>query len=189
MNICPITINEIAIMTNQTVKSDFLHQTIEEEAWKEVSEHFPWTEPLLEKFQDEVNWNRISYNNNILWTTSMLKTFKNRINWNVFSYCSNKTVFTPENLEIYKDNWDWNCLSDSQEIEFSYEIIDKFVDKWNWKKLINNHHASACVPFNKQFLNYYNKYVPILFLHESCLWDCIIKQRTKELIPTIIRQQ
>ena len=31
-------------MTNQTVKSDFLHQTIEKEAWKEVSEHFPWTE-------------------------------------------------------------------------------------------------------------------------------------------------
>lgn len=133
MNICPITINEIAIMTNQTVKSDFLHQTIEEEAWKEVSEEFPWTEALLEKFQNEVNWNRISYNNNIIWTTSMLEQFKSRINWNVFSYCTNKTVFTPENLEIYKDYWDWNCLSDSQGIEFNYEIIDKFVNKWNWK--------------------------------------------------------
>ncbi len=116
----------------------------------------------------------------------MIERFKNRINWDVFSYCTNKTIFTLDNLELYKDYWDWNSLSESQEIDFSYEIIDKFIDKWNWKKLINNHQASKCIPFDEQFLNYYNKYIPILFLHESNLWNCIIKQRTEKLISTII---
>lgn len=176
-------------MTNQTVKSDFLHQTIEEEAWKEVSEHFPWTETLLEKFQDEVNWNRISYNNNIVWTTSMLEKFKSRINWNVFSYCTNKTVFTLENLEIYKDYWDWNCLSDSQEIEFDYEIIDRFINKWNWNKLINNYRASKDIPFDEKFLNRYGNHIPTFaLLNGSRLWNCIIKDRIQKLSSKIIQQ-
>ena len=175
-------------MTDRTEKLPFLTQTIEEESWKELSEHFPWTEPLLEKYQDKVNWNRISYNNDIIWTASMIEKFKNRINWNVFSYCSNQTIFTPHNIDRYKDYWDWDSLSDNQEITFNYEIIDRFINKWNWAKLINNHRASKDVPFDEKFLNRYGNHIPTFaLLNGSRLWICIIKDRVQKLSSKIIQ--
>lgn len=168
-------------METKNVILEYLSQKIEEEAWKKISEQFPWTETLLEKFKNEVKWNRISYNSNILWTTSMLDKFKNLINWDILSYCNNKTLFNSRNLERYKDYWNWQSLSESQEVEFSYELIDKFIEKWKWEKLINNYNSSIHILFCKEFLYRYKDYIPIMKLHDSHLWDCIINEQTEKI--------
>lgn len=174
-------------METKNIIIEYLLKNMEEEAWKTISEQFPWTESLLGKYQNEVNWNRISYNTNIIWTTSMLEKFKNLINWDVLSYCNNKTIFTSENLERYTDYWDWQCLSESQELAFSYELIDKFLHKWNWEKLINNYSAGKLIPFSEEFLNRYKDHIPILKLHNSYLWDCIINEQIENIHRKILQ--
>lgn len=173
-------------METKDIIIEYLIEKMDEETWKNISEQFPWTEPLLEKYQNEVYWNRISYNSNIIWTTSMLEKFKNYINWDIISYCNNKTLFTSGNLERYREYWDWQCLSESQELSFSYELIDKFLDKWKWEKLINNYSAGKNIPFCKEFLNRYIDHIPILKLLNSHLWDCIINEQTENIRRKIL---
>lgn len=39
-----------------TIKDDFMQRIATEEAWKSLSEDFAWTEALLEKNCDKVDW-------------------------------------------------------------------------------------------------------------------------------------
>lgn len=175
-------------MITKKVNTVFISQMVEEQAWKALSENFLWTEALLEKYQDEVNWNRVSYNSRILWTVPMLDRFKERINWNILSGSENKTAFSFDNLEQYKNYWDWITLSESQALNFSYEIIDRFVDRWNWNRLIHNHHAKNCVPFNEFFLNRYSDFIPMSAFHDSYLESCMVEEQTEKLSAMILRK-
>ncbi len=67
-------------MATKELSNEFMQKIVNEEAWKELSGDFNWSETLLEKFQDMVDWNEISENRNIRWTVSMIQKFKNRIN-------------------------------------------------------------------------------------------------------------
>lgn len=64
-----------------TIKDDFMQRIATEEAWKSLSEDFAWTETLLEKFQDKVDWKEISDNRNIVWTIPMLQKFSKKLDW------------------------------------------------------------------------------------------------------------
>lgn len=174
-------------METKRMNVEFVLQVIEEEVWKELSGHFRWTETLLEKFQNEVDWRLVSNNENILWTVPMLERFKERINWYILSDSKNETVFTPDNLERYKDYWDWTNLSDCRQLNFSYEIIDKFVDRWDWSKLANNYHVKECIPFGEKFLARYSAYIPVSALYDSFLWNSIVEERKEKLISAILR--
>ena len=69
----------------KTLSNDFMQKIATEEAWKELSGNFQWPESLLEKYQDKVDWHKVSENMNILWTIPMIQKFKNRIDWELFS--------------------------------------------------------------------------------------------------------
>ena len=98
-------------MEKTTLNDGLMAQMIEEEAWKDLSGNYPWSEALLERFKDKVDWEAISVNRDVAWTVSMLEKFKNRINWSEFSrYCS-KSLLIPEVVEQFKDRWDWKELS------------------------------------------------------------------------------
>lgn len=56
----------------QEINDEFMQQVIIEQAWKSLSEEFGWTESLLEKYADKVDWKEISDNRNIVWTIPML---------------------------------------------------------------------------------------------------------------------
>lgn len=165
----------------------FVLQMIEEEVWKELSENFQWTEVLLEKYQNEVDWELVSNNENIFWTVSMLERFKERINWYILSDSKNETVFTSDNLERYRNYWDWTNLSDCRVLKFSYEIIDKFIDRWDWTKLVNNYHIKECVPFGEEFFTRYAAYISLSALYDSFLWRSIVEEREKKLISVILQ--
>ncbi|MGV8880184.1 MAG: hypothetical protein ACOH2A_14275 [Sphingobacteriaceae bacterium] len=34
--------------------------------------------------------------------------------------------------------WNWACLSDNPNLEWTQEFIEKYADKWSWRSLINN---------------------------------------------------
>ena len=81
-------------MATKELSNEFMQKIVNEEAWKELSGDFNWSETLLEKFQDMVEWNEISENRNIRWTVSMIQKFKNRINWEKFSEYINEDSLT-----------------------------------------------------------------------------------------------
>lgn len=68
----------------QKTNDEFMRNILVEEAWKDLSLGFAWSEPLLEKYQDRVSWEDISLNPYIRWTIPMVGKFSKRINWRDF---------------------------------------------------------------------------------------------------------
>ena len=66
-------------MNTKSFNNNFMEKIMEDEAWKKLSSDFPWTEKMLEKFQNKVDWEEVSNNYNMLWTPSMLDKFKWKI--------------------------------------------------------------------------------------------------------------
>ena len=78
-------------------------QMMEEEAWKDLSGSFGFTLQMLEKYQDRLDWNRVSTNTTIVWTIDILEKFKKRIVWREFSEYCNEDILTPEIVERFKE--------------------------------------------------------------------------------------
>mgnify|MGYP002538621829 FL=1 len=106
-----------------------MHQSLDEDAWRQLSREFPWSEQLLEKYQDKVDWKAVSKNNNMFWTASMLEKFKHFIDWDQLSRCTHQCVLTAEMLERFKEYWNWGELSCNDCLDLDYELIDRFIDE------------------------------------------------------------
>lgn len=110
-----------------------------EEAWRQLSEDFPWSELTLEKFQDKVDWKAISENSEICWTIPMIQKFMKKINWETFSESATKDTLTANIIEAFKDKWDWHKLSDNSNLTLTDDLLDKFADRWDWEMIIDNY--------------------------------------------------
>lgn len=110
-----------------------------EEAWRQLSEGFPWSEITLEKFQDKVDWKAISENSEICWTIPMIQKFMKKINWETFSESATKDTLTANIIEAFKDKWDWHKLSDNSNLTLTDDLLDKFADRWDWEMIIDNY--------------------------------------------------
>ena len=67
-------------MATKVLSNDFMQDISMKDAWKELSSNFSWSEAMLEKYQDKVNWDEISENRNIRWTLPMIQKFQKKIN-------------------------------------------------------------------------------------------------------------
>ena len=161
-----------------------MEKVLNDSAWKEISGNFQWTEQMLEKYKNQVDWKEISRNSNIVWTPSMLERFKKSIDWKELSRTSCETILTEECLEQFKDYWDWSELSDNNDLELNYQMIDRFVDLWDWSELINRWHGDEL--YNTAFLERYTDKIPSSKLQDSRLWSRLVEERTKELKREVI---
>ena len=50
----------------KTLSNEFMQKISTDEAWKELSGTYSWSESLLEKYQDRVDWHDVSENPFIL---------------------------------------------------------------------------------------------------------------------------
>ena len=173
-------------MTAKVLSNEFMQVIMIEEAWKELSNEFNWSETLLEKYQDKVDWNVISENMHIRWTVSMIQKFKNRINWDKFSEALDEEVLTENVIEAFKDKWDWHKLSANSGVRLSHALLDKFADFWDWEKIINRYYDNV---FENQGIEFYERYkerIPAAKVQNSRLWDEIVSQQKLQLIAEII---
>lgn len=157
-----------------------------EEAWNILSEEFDWTESLLEKYQENLNWKSISENRHIKWNLTMLDKFKERLHWDILSKEILSEQITPEILEKFKDRWDWHKLSANWHIDLTCETIDKYAECWDWKELIDHRFTSN--PYETDpigFYEKYKKYIPHYILKDSSLWESIVNVRKEQLISTL----
>lgn len=175
----------IHIMATKVLSNEFMQKIMNEEAWKELSNDFNWSEALLEKYQDKVNWDEISRNRCIRWTIPMIQKFKNRINWEAFSeYISGESL--PENiLETFKDKWNWHELTANSEVPLSYELLDKYADLWDWEEVIDRYYTNFYEGHAIEFYERYKEHIPIAKIQNSRLWQEIVSQQKRQLIAEI----
>lgn len=166
------------------LSNEFMEKILNDSAWKELSESFEWTEQMLDKHKNQVDWKLISQNSNIVWTPAMLEKFKRLIDWKEFSSTGCETILTGDTLERYKDYWDWSELSENTDLEMNYQLIDRFIDQWDWHELINRWHEDNL--YNIDFLERYADKIPSSKLQDSRLWTALVEQREKELKLEVI---
>jgi len=165
-------------MSTKNWNADFMSQIIDEDAWRKLSDDFPWSERLLEKYRNKVHWDRVSRNPAVHWTASMLEKFKDRLDWEDLSRDNHQSILTAELFERFKDRWDWSELSGNSNIEMTYELIDC----WDWQRLINRWREKLS---DRAFLERYKEHIPVSDLQRSELWIAIVKQRQQQLAREI----
>lgn len=173
-------------MGTKNLNDDFMTKVIEDTAWRELSVDFNWNEQLLERYKEKIVWKMVCSNQYMLWTSSMLEKFNHLIDWEELSNYAEEKTFCPENLEKFKDNWEWSALSNSSKLRFSIELIDKYIEKWNWENLINNWELDAL--YTESFLNKYNQYIPASKLQDSRLWSRLVEIRKTKLMNEILTE-
>lgn len=164
--------------------NEFMEKILNDSAWKELSESLEWTEQMLDKHKNQVDWKLISKNSNIVWTPAMLEKFKRLIDWKELSSTGCETILTGDTLEQYKDYWNWSELSENTDLEMNYQLIDRFIDQWDWPELINRWHEDNL--YNIDFLERYADKIPSSKLQDSRLWTALVEQREKELKLEVI---
>ena len=172
-------------MATKTLSNEFMQKIMTEEAWKELSDDFNWSEALLEKYQDKVDWNVISENRYIRWTVPMIQKFKNRINWEKFSMYIGEEVVTENIIETFKDKWNWHKLSENTNVVLSYDLLDKFVDLWDWEEIISRYGNQPFEGNGVEFYERYKEQIPTAKLQTSQLWYEIVRQQKRQLIAEI----
>lgn len=172
-------------MATKTLSNDFMQRIADEGAWKELSNELSWTETLLEKFQDKIDWQELSGNRNILWTIPMLQKFKHRINWDKFSRCADEKTLTENCIETFKEKWNWSELSNNYSI--TNQLLEKFADKWDWESVIDGYNNNLFSSDSAiEFYERYKEYIPAAKLQNSRLWNEIVEQRKKQILSEII---
>ena len=81
-------------------------------------------------------------------------------------------------LEKFKDNWNWEELSDNNCL--TPELIDQFADYINWKALINN--WSCCEKLaTEEFIRKYSDRIPACDFKDSRLWRELVERKEKQI--------
>ena len=158
----------------------------EEEAWKELSSSSEWNETLLEKYQDQVDWEKIPTNGEITWTIPMIRKFMNKLNWTKFSGKMDEYVLTPEVIEAFKNKWDWHILSANPYVPFSYEFLEKYADLLDWGVFIKNWRVDFYRDKGIDLYNQFKEYIPACKLKGSNLWYEMVNQQVEMITRDII---
>ena len=172
-------------MATKVLSNEFMQNIATEEAWKELSGNFNWSEAMLEKCQDKVDWEEISRNRLIRWTIPMIQKFQKKINWDVFSDCAEENILTESCLDAFKEKWNWHNLSNNSDVNLTDELLEKFADRWDWEVIIDSYSHDV---FNKKAIEFYEKYkeyIPASKLQNTTLWRNIIEQRAHQLADEI----
>jgi hypothetical protein len=172
------------------MNDEFMNSVINEEAWKKLSIEFQWTEALLEKYQNKIDWNELSKNTNIRWTVPMIQKFICKINWSIFSKNASENVLIPKIIDMFMDKWDWHELSDNRFLRLTHEFLTKYADNIDWGRIINRDcFYDIYVVFQKsgiEFYERYKEYIPASKLQDSTLWEEMVNQRKNKFEQEII---
>ena len=159
----------------KTINDEFMQHVVAEQVWKKLSEDFAWTEALLAKYSENVDWKLISDNKNIYWSLMHVDC-----DW-----------FTEAHLEAFKNKWDWTGLVCNY--KFSERLIDKYIDYVDWDEIIgvdrSYYGCQVCSDDNFDAISFYEKYkkhIPMSKFQDSALWQRIVEQKCRQLKEEIM---
>ena len=175
-------------MDSQKSNFPLIERRIRKAAMKRISEDYPLTEELLEFYKDELEWSGISFNRNIKWNERMIERWKDRIDWNVFSRTVDTGILTPNNIERFKDYWDWGELT--MRLTLSCELIDLYIDRWEWwvMRASKSEHivtvdSSEETVSPMDFLLRYYQHIPFEILQfKSGFWGQLVEEEMRNIV-------
>ena len=131
------------------MKKNAVFDNLRKEAWEMLGYSFEWSEALLEKYQDKIDWDSISINEHIPWTIPMIQKFQHRINWSLLTSWLLDEKLSEEFIEAFQDKWDWGHLS--PDFSWTETLLEKHQDEVDWKKISWNNHILWTIPMIQKF--------------------------------------
>ena len=172
-------------MNKSKFNEDFFASVREIEVWKMLSGDFNWSETLIDRYQDKLDWKRLSENSNVLWTASMLEKYKHKLDWKALSGRGYKGLFSSENLKRFSSRWDWSALSSNSDVRWTAEKVEEFKDFIDWGEMIDTWGSDL---FTLDFFEKYKDYFPVSSLQQSRMWSAILDIYKDKLIEEILAQ-
>jgi len=140
---------------------------------------------LIDRYQDKIDWPKLSENSNIQWTASMLEKYTDRLDWKSLSEMRFVGLFSSENLRRFSSKWDWSALSSNSFVGWTMEKVEEFKDFIDWGEMIDCYDNDL---HTLEFFEKYKGYFPISSLQNSRLWYSILDIYKNKLIEQILAQ-
>lgn len=133
--------------------------------WKKLSSELKWTEELLSKYADQVNWETISANENVLWTESLIRRFADKLDWDSLSSNEALSLKSPEIIRQFVLYWHWSDKTSCT--IWTPDFIEEMKDYLDWEILFR--HAS----YEQQelLLQKYFKYISLIEMDDSSYYS------------------
>lgn len=129
--------------------------------WDRLSSELKWTEELLTKYADQICWETISSNENVLWTESLIRRFANKLNWGYLSRNDALSLKSPEVVRPFALYWHW---SDKTRLTaWTPDFIEEMKDYLDWETLLQN----ASYEQQELLLQKYFQYISLLEMEDS----------------------
>ena len=159
----------------------------EKEVWRRLWEdnHFPWTEALIDRYQNKIDWVCLSANNGVIWTERMLEKYEHKLDWRRLSGGSFRGLYSSKNLKKYSSKWDWSELSTNSSVLWTMAKVEEFKEFIDWGEMISCWNSEL---YTLEFFEKYKEYFPVSSLQQSRLWDKILDIHKDKLIEEILAQ-
>ena len=96
----------------------------------------------------------------------LITEFRDQWNW---EYLSDDQELHEELIALYQGRWDWERLSWNESILWSSDLIDSFRDRWDWERLSENSSLPWSVALIERFKDQWDW--TWLSGNESLPWD------------------
>lgn len=104
----------------------------EQAIWKKLSSELSWTEELLTKHADKVNWETISSNEKVLWTESLLRKFADKLDWEELSKNDALALLNPDIIRPFALYWNWK--DKTKNVSWTPKFVEEMKDHLDWSE-------------------------------------------------------
>ncbi len=133
----------------------------ERAVWKKLSSELSWTEELLTKYADQVDWEEISSNAKVLWTESLLRKFADKLDWEELSQNDAFALRCPDIIRPFALYWHWDVKT--KYTAWTPKFISEMKAHLDWKEL----YLSASYEEQEFYLKEYSEFVSQLPFNET----------------------
>lgn len=125
----------------------------EQAMWRKLSSELRWTEELLTKYADKVDWKDISSNEKIVWTESLIRKFSDELDWEELSKNDAPMLARPELVRVFTPNWHWD--EKTKHTDWNLKFVEEMKKHLDWEELFTD----ASYKEQEYFLNEYFEYI------------------------------
>jgi hypothetical protein len=111
-----------------------------------ISKYYPFNLQLLEKYEDKLDWQKLSTNENVEWSISLIDKFAGKLSWGDTYYpCSSEIMqglltnssmpWSVELIREFQNRFDrmyWEHISQNKNIKWSILSLNEFKHKLDW---------------------------------------------------------
>lgn len=133
----------------------------ERAVWKKLSSELSWTEELLTKYADQVDWKELSSNEKVLWTESLLRKFADKLDWEELSTNRSLALQSPDIIRPFALYWHWD--DKTKNTAWTPKFVAEMKDHLDWKEL----YQSASYEDQEFYFKEFFEYVSQLPFNES----------------------